>query len=59
MHTTQEPPIDSSSNEGMVPETFDSTIQFKEVDFSYPTRPDVQVRITTLPSSPHLASACI
>lgn len=39
------PEIDSSSDEGIVPDKFDSTIEFKNVCFSYPTRPDVQASI--------------
>lgn len=37
------PPIDSSSEEGAKPEKLDPTIQLKNVNFTYPSRPDVQV----------------
>ena len=48
-HThTQVPPIDWSSDEGLVPEKLDSTIEFNNVSFAYPTRPDVQVQLTLL-----------
>ena len=43
------PEIDSSSDEGIIPDQFDSTIEFKNVCFSYPTRPDVQASSSTLP----------
>ena len=41
----QVPPIDVYSEEGETihPETFTSTVEFQNVDFSYPTRPDVPV----------------
>ena len=41
----QVPPIDVYSDEGETihPETFTSTVEFQNVDFSYPTRPDVPV----------------
>ena len=39
------PLIDSSSPEGDIPETFSSTIDFTNVNFSYPTRPTVPVRM--------------
>ena len=31
------------SSEGEAPRIFDSTIEFQNVDFAYPTRPDVPV----------------
>ncbi len=40
------PPIDSSSDEGAKPEKLTPTIELKDVDFTYPTRPDVQVTVT-------------
>ena len=40
------PEIDSSSNEGEVPDRFDSTVQFNNVSFKYPSRPDVPVGAT-------------
>ena len=40
------PPIDSSSEEGKKPRTMDPTIELKGVDFTYPSRPDVQVGVT-------------
>ena len=39
----QVPSIDSSSEEGEVLESFDSTVEFRNVQFSYSTRPDVMV----------------
>ena len=42
----QRPEIDYS-DEGITPEQFDSTIEFKNVCFSYPTRPDVQASVLT------------
>ncbi len=35
--------IDSSSDQGAKPETVEGTITFKNVEFSYPTRPDKPV----------------
>ena len=54
----QQPPIDSSSEEGLVPDKLDSTIDFNDVRFSYPTRPDVQVKHLRLdnPLASHPAS---
>ncbi len=37
------PPIDSSSNEGLVPDGVDGKISFKNVFFNYPSRPDVKI----------------
>ncbi len=34
--------IDSSSEEGLEPDNFEYSIEFKNVNFSYPSRPDVQ-----------------
>lgn len=39
----QVPPIDVYSDEGEIPDTFVSTVEFQNVDFAYPTRPDVPV----------------
>ena len=40
----QQPPIDSNSNEGVVPDKDDVTsVHFKDVNFTYPARPDMQV----------------
>lgn len=39
----QVPPIDSSSPDGLKPEKFDPVIELRNVSFTYPTRPDVQV----------------
>ncbi|PIO38048.1 hypothetical protein AB205_0072970, partial [Aquarana catesbeiana] len=36
-------PIDSSSNEGHKPEKLEGNIEFKNIHFSYPTRPDTQI----------------
>lgn len=41
----QESDIDSSSNEGETPENMDGEIDVEGVDFSYPARPEIQVRI--------------
>jgi ATP-binding cassette subfamily B (MDR/TAP) protein 1 len=37
------PPIDSSSEAGLKPEKLNPTIELRNVNFTYPTRPDVQV----------------
>ncbi|KAL5517017.1 hypothetical protein EMCRGX_G002482 [Ephydatia muelleri] len=37
------PPIDSASDEGEILENFDSSLEFKDIKFKYPTRPDVQI----------------
>ncbi|XP_043365314.1 ATP-dependent translocase ABCB1-like isoform X2 [Dermochelys coriacea] len=37
------PLVDSYSDEGLKPDTFEGNIAFKEVIFNYPARPDVQV----------------
>ncbi|KAI0261288.1 P-loop containing nucleoside triphosphate hydrolase protein [Gloeopeniophorella convolvens] len=37
------PSIDSASEEGSKPEKVEGTIRFENVDFSYPSRPDVRV----------------
>ena len=42
-YSPQQPEIDSSSDEGIIPDKFDSAIEFNNVHFSYPTRPDIQV----------------
>ena len=39
------PSIDSSSTEGKKPESIHPTVELKKVSFTYPSRPDVQVRI--------------
>ena len=44
----QVPEIDSSSDEGVVPDKFDSSVQLNKVFFSYPTRPNVPVRLYTI-----------
>ena len=36
--------LDPSSEEGEKPETYEGTIEFENIAFSYPTRPEVQVR---------------
>ncbi|CAH1803157.1 unnamed protein product [Owenia fusiformis] len=38
-----EPEIDSSSEEGEKPEKIEGNVEFKDVKFNYPTRPDVNV----------------
>ena len=45
----QQPPIDSSSDEGLVPVKSDSTIQFNNVRFKYSTRPDGKVMLALIP----------
>ena len=42
-YLSQVPEIDSSSNEGDVPDTLDGNIEFKDVVFRYPGRPEVQI----------------
>lgn len=37
------PPIDSSSNEGRVPDEMKGKISFKNIHFHYPSRPDVKI----------------
>lgn len=39
------PPIDSQSDEGLKPEKLDPNIKLRNVDFTYPSRPDVQVGV--------------
>ena len=43
MDNDREPAIDSSSEEGEKPATFDGDIDFKDVKFNYPSRPDIHV----------------
>uniref|UniRef100_A0A803T588 ABC-type xenobiotic transporter n=1 Tax=Anolis carolinensis TaxID=28377 RepID=A0A803T588_ANOCA len=40
---TKPRPIDSSSNEGFKPDKFRGEIEFKNIHFSYPSRPDIQI----------------
>ena len=42
-HLTQQSEIDAASEEGEVPDDFIGNIQFSDVIFHYPARPDVQV----------------
>ena len=35
--------IDSSSDDGVIPDKLVPSVEFKDVIFSYPARPDVQV----------------
>nr|XP_033787111.1 ATP-dependent translocase ABCB1 [Geotrypetes seraphini] len=37
------PAIDSYNEDGKKPESFDGNVEFKEIVFNYPTRPDVKV----------------
>lgn len=37
------PPIDSSSKEGVIPEELNPTVELSNVNFTYPSRLDVQV----------------
>ncbi|KAH9101252.1 hypothetical protein LEN26_015804 [Aphanomyces euteiches] len=39
----REPPVDSSSNDGLKPDRVSGRIEFNDVFFSYPSRPDVKV----------------
>lgn len=39
----QEPAIDSSSNEGQIPDNFEPYVKFQDICFTYPARSDVQV----------------
>ncbi|XP_030055624.1 ATP-dependent translocase ABCB1 isoform X2 [Microcaecilia unicolor] len=39
----REPAIDSYNEDGKKPESFDGNVEFKEIVFNYPTRPDVKV----------------
>ena len=39
----QTPPIDVYNSEGEILDIFESTVEFKEVDFAYPTRQDIPV----------------
>ena len=39
----QVPPIDSSSDEGVIPNHIEGKVEFKDVTFAYPTRPDTVV----------------
>ncbi len=42
----QVPSIDASSNEGLQPDDkFEPTVELKNVNFTYPARQDVQVRV--------------
>lgn len=42
-YSAQEPQIDSSSNAGYKPDHVKGTLEFKNVYFNYPARPDIQV----------------
>ena len=46
LYFLQKPLIDSSSKEGKILDKFDCTIEFKNVHFFYPSRPDVQVCVS-------------
>ena len=37
--------IDTKDGAGSKPESFEPIIEFKDVEFSYPTRPDYKVRV--------------
>ena len=39
----RKPLIDSSSEKGLKPETIETDIEFKDIDFSYPSRPEIKV----------------
>lgn len=41
--SAQEPQIDSSSNAGYKPDNIKGNLEFQNVYFSYPTRPDIKV----------------
>ena len=40
---SQKPHTDSSDTDGISPDHFEGSIQFSNVIFSYPSRPDVQI----------------
>lgn len=44
----RKPLIDSLSKEGLRPEKMTGNIEFKDIHFNYPARPDVQVYIITV-----------
>ena len=44
----QKPDIDSSSEDGVKPTQISGNIDFREVTFRYPTRPDVPVSIVCI-----------
>ena len=46
----QEPEIDSSSEEGQRPEKVEGNVEFVDVDFAYPARPEVQVKPISISS---------
>lgn len=48
----QNPPIDSSSEEGITGTEKSASISFEDVNFYYPSRPDIQVPI-------HIAYTCV
>ncbi|XP_028400885.1 multidrug resistance protein 1-like isoform X2 [Dendronephthya gigantea] len=37
------PVIDISSEDGVVPETLEGSVEFKDISFTYPSRPDIQI----------------
>ena len=41
--SSQEPVIDATSNEGEIPDHLEGNIEFRDIVFRYPARPDVQV----------------
>ena len=41
--SSQEPVIDATSSEGEIPDHLEGNIEFKDIVFRYPARPDVQV----------------
>ena len=42
------PPIDSYSAEGIIPDKLDGKITLKDVQFVYPTRPEVKVNVSPI-----------
>lgn len=40
----QTPAIDISSEDGVAPEVLEGNVDFKDISFTYPSRPDIQVR---------------
>lgn len=45
----QEPSINSFSDEGFKPDSITGNIEFKDIHFNYPSRPDVKVGVTSAP----------
>ena len=50
----QNPPIDSYSEQGEKPDHMDGNIEFRDVHFKYPSRPDVPVSASNAKGLFHL-----